>query len=474
MNRKKGRFVMKKENKHLKKWLALGTATVLGFTAVPMGLVPVYAAGESVVEDATGISKEATQNATTLILNGDWKSDLIQDATEVDCYLLDLPKDGYLTIKYIRGTLNLVSLRLFNENLQLYDENGHQEDLPFETTYYLNAGKYYIDVDSYYPEGGTYNIKAEYKEAGNTDTPYHNSFETASELSLNKREIGFLTLNDVDDYYTFTAPETGEYAFSLTADDNPHSSDSKYLTYAELYDSDRIQLNNKNGENFKLKGESSSASTQSAILEKGNTYFLNVHSCDYKSTPGKYTLLWKKADILAEDITVTPTQKTVTAGERLTLSAKITPDTTTKQTVLWTSSDTSLATVKNGKVTTKKPGLVTITAETIDGSKKTASATLSIRPKQTAAPKLKAGKGKLTASWKAQNGADGYQLQYSADKTFKKKKSIDTQKEIKRTLTLSKRTYYVRVRAYVKVNSESNTQKKLYGAWSSAKNVKVK
>ena len=85
--------------------------------------------------------------------------------------------------------------------------------------------------------------------------------------------------------------------------------------------------------------------------------------------------------------------------------------------------------------------------------------------------KLKKGKKKFTATWTKAAGVDGYQVQYSLKKNFKKAKKKNI-KSNKNKLTVkklkSKKTYYVRVRAYKKING-----KNVYSAWSTKK-VKVK
>ena len=83
--------------------------------------------------------------------------------------------------------------------------------------------------------------------------------------------------------------------------------------------------------------------------------------------------------------------------------------------------------------------------------------------------KLKKGKKSFTAQWSKANGVDGYQIQYSLKKNFKKattKYSKGNKLTIKKLK--SKKTYYVRVRAYKKING-----KNVYSAWSTKK-VKVK
>lgn len=92
--------------------------------------------------------------------------------------------------------------------------------------------------------------------------------------------------------------------------------------------------------------------------------------------------------------------------------------------------------------------------------------------------KLKAKKKGIKVSWKKLKGADGYQIQYSLNKKFKKGKKFGTKKvlvkkgkTVKKVLKKlkSKKTYFVRIRAYKIVDG-----KKKFGPWSKKKKVKVK
>lgn len=75
-------------------------------------------------------------------------------------------------------------------------------------------------------------------------------------------------------------------------------------------------------------------------------------------------------DIVATSVTISTPQKTnLIVGETLTLSAVVLPETTTDKTVVWSSSNSSVATVDNtGKVTAIGSGEVTITAKCGDAS----------------------------------------------------------------------------------------------------------
>lgn len=82
-------------------------------------------------------------------------------------------------------------------------------------------------------------------------------------------------------------------------------------------------------------------------------------------------------------------------------------------------------------------------------------------------------KKKIKASWSKVGGASGYQVMWSTYKNFSKNyktKSV-TSKYLSKTVTAaqSKKTYYVRVRAYKTING-----KKVYSPWSSTKKVKTK
>lgn len=96
------------------------------------------------------------------------------------------------------------------------------------------------------------------------------------------------------------------------------------------------------------------------------------------------------------------------------------------------------------------------------------------KPKKVTSPKAKSGKKQMTVTWKRNKKADGYQITYAQSKNFKKakknvmiKKNKTTKKVIKNLKSGKK--YYVKVRAYKKSGN-----KKIYGAYSKVKTIKVK
>jgi|GEM_PF-2954646 len=95
------------------------------------------------------------------------------------------------------------------------------------------------------------------------------------------------------------------------------------------------------------------------------------------------------------------------------------------------------------------------------------------KPGQVKGLKLKAGKKKVTVTYKKVSGATSYKVTYSTSKKFKKAKTVTVKsgKTVKKTISKlkSKKTYYVKVCAVKKVKGKSYT-----GKWSAVKKVKVK
>ena len=69
-------------------------------------------------------------------------------------------------------------------------------------------------------------------------------------------------------------------------------------------------------------------------------------------------------------ITVSPNRLALNVGETANLTAIITPDTAENKNVIWSSSDTDIATVTDGVVTAKAPGVAMIIVQSEDGGYK--------------------------------------------------------------------------------------------------------
>ena len=115
------------------------------------------------------------------------------------------------------------------------------------------------------------------------------------------------------------------------------------------------------------------------------------------------------------------------------------------------------------------------TSEKDEQSKNTTSTSVakskSLKLAKVKITSVKKKKKKIILKWKKVKNAKGYQIQYALNKKFTKKKKTKNTK--KKTITIKKlkrkKTYFIRVRAFVKVGT-----RKTYGKWSKIKRVKIK
>lgn len=111
-----------------------------------------------------------------------------------------------------------------------------------------------------------------------------------------------------------------------------------------------------------------------------------------------------------------------------------------------------------------------------------AAVTITVAPPGTALTQVKAAKGrKMTVRWKKNTVCDGYQVQYSTDKSFKsgvKTETIHKNSVLSQTISgLAKnKTYYARVRTFKRVSGTGLYQgwfKNYCSAWSKPMGVRV-
>lgn len=193
----------------------------------------------------------------------------------------------------------------------------------------------------------------------------------------------------------------------------------------------------------------------------------NQNTSDSKKTQNSSTT----NNLKKQKITKVSSTYKKSVGQSFTLKPKA------KGKITYKTGNKKVATVNSkGKVTVKGTGKATITVTakaTSTYSKSVKKITVYGVPKKPEMKKLTAGKKKFTVQWKKDKKADGYQVQYSTDKKFKKNvKSVNvSKKSTKATVKKLKngKTYRVRVRSYKKING-----KKYYSGWGKVKSVKVK
>lgn len=120
-----------------------------------------------------------------------------------------------------------------------------------------------------------------------------------------------------------------------------------------------------------------------------------------------------------------------------------------------------------------KPGYGTVQVTLKGNYQGILKATFTIAPRKVTGSKVTNVKGKkMKVTWKKESLVQGYEICYATNTKFtKNKKTVTVQSSAKsKTISkLKKKTYYVRVRAFAKVNG-----KKVYGTWSQSKKVQIK
>lgn len=96
----------------------------------------------------------------------------------------------------------------------------------------------------------------------------------------------------------------------------------------------------------------------------------------------KATSTFKTAPVAVTGVTLNKTNTSILVGANETLTATVAPTTATNKAVTWTTSDATIATVTNGKVTGVKAGTATITVKTTDGNKTATCAVTVTEPQE--------------------------------------------------------------------------------------------
>ncbi|WP_329383593.1 Ig-like domain-containing protein [Anaerofustis sp. HA2171] len=153
------------------------------------------------------------------------------------------------------------------------------------------------------------------------------------------------------------------------------------------------------------------------------------------------------------------------------LTGEVYPSNADDKTIQWSSSNTKVAKVENGKITPVADGSAVIKAETKDGKIAYCNVKVNLPKKKITVGKvnslkIKSGKKSATITISKASNAKYYEIYRSTNKStgFKKVATVKSTKYVNKKLT-SKKTYYYKVRA---VNGSTK------GSFSKVYKVKVK
>lgn len=344
---------------------------------------------------------------------------------------------------------------------------------------------------------GTTSVRIYMLNCGELETTYPNVFADANEytsrwdIKVNPAETSFF------DNYIMDTPDPGkeiEFVFSIGGGGMNHLDIEDEFVIKGI--GDYVKVLNTDGEEQERgidlifaphpgSGGGTGGGPSRAVdvivkiapntLNGGETYKLAItsglHTTTRDALDKDIYFTFTTAPVLAQKVALNQTNATLDEGERIALTASVSPEKATDKSIAWTSSNEKVAKVdSSGNVTAISAGTATVKATAKDGSNVSASCKVTVDPvfRKLSAKAVSNGHKSIKVSWSKDAKADGYTV-YRYNKTagtFKAIKNTGKRSFINKGLTSGKR-YTYKVRAYRVLNG-----KKVYGAYSAKKSAK--
>ena len=404
-------------------------------------------------------------------------SGVITNMDDIDYYTFSLNSAGYVSITFSHAYRDESNTRwtvsILNSNAgEMLSRDFTPNTLKPVTTCCLGlpAGSYYLKISrdtSWYAYSD-----AEYKFTLNKTTS--SVWETESNdnvayrsdpIKLNTNYHGAITNMDDTDYYQFTVATTGTYHFIFS---HPYA-DISYSRWAVAVLNDNLGEISK----FTYYPNATAKVTNDVYLSKGSYYLKITRDTGwYVFVDSTYTFMVKTGAGIPDPDKIDLSKAKVTGLKDQVYSGKaFKPEPTVKLSgkTLVKGKDYTLSYKNN-----KNIGKATVTVAGKGEYTGSVEKSFDILPKAVALSSVKtAGKKALTVQWKKGTKVTGYQVEYSLKADFSGAKSVTIAKASTTKYTIEKlkggKKYYVRVRAFAKVNG-----KKYYSEWSEAKSRKTK
>ncbi len=252
--------------------------------------------------------------------------------------------------------------------------------------------------------------------------------------------------------------------------------DDSYASLKKALDAAEALGDNATAAEFKAAKEAIDAAIEALAYKPADYTKVDEAIAKVPSDLSKYTEETAKA--VTDAVAAVVRDKNITEQDVVDGYAKAIEDAIAGLQAKQTSSKTTSKTTNTTAKTTK----ATKATRSADAVKKDKSAAKKAM-KQAKITKLtvKSKAKKINATWNKVKKAKGYEVQVSTNKKFKKSKIIFKKLTTKKKLTIknkkikSKKTYYVRVRAYATYKDTNNVVQKVYSAWNKKlRKVKVK
>lgn len=200
-----------------------------------------------------------------------------------------------------------------------------------------------------------------------------------------------LSIASVDDG-KITAHKPGKATITVKTDDGGKTATCDVVVTAKIFPVEEVSLDKKSievtlGDEFTLTAtiKPDNATNKNLLWSSSNSQVASVNEGRVVTHQvGKVTITAKSEDggktascdvVIKEKVypvtgvTLDSSSIELTEGDEFTLTANISPNNATNKNVTWSSSNSSVASVSNGKVAALKAGKATITVKTDDGGK---------------------------------------------------------------------------------------------------------
>lgn len=441
------KYLKRVKGKNMKK---LGSILVVLMMCLTFGTTVKAAAGLTEV-----IGSSTMENATPISYNVDYVS--AKDGEDMYYKFTTPAKKAYyflyvknINIAYSRGDFYVKIENAYGEKIT---GTGYDVDSPNESTTLQTllepATTYYIHANG--SNNGNFRMYLSYNEDNVGDT-----MDTSTKVSLNSNVTGTIDGDGDVDCYCFQTGNYKDYVLNFKNLSGERMTAYVYNQYGEVLTYEKyIYSYNYDGVNLYLNN-----------LAPNTKYYVKTYSYYSGYWDQKYLFKVSPNRIAIQDTTIS--YKTTYTYSGKTIQPGLTV----------TYNGTTLSKGKDYTVTysnNKKPGRGKITIKGLNGYTGTVTKKFDILPKRQKIKKLTNVSGrKLKVSYTKESTATGYEIQISPFKNFifdiqtvnvkGKKNSAKTIKNLTKN-----KTYYVRVRTYVKSGSTT-----VSGAWSSVKKIKIK
>lgn len=422
--------------------------------------------------------------------------DEITDDAEEFVYNFELTESGTLTLDFVteaervKGRLTYLNgTKEQNIDTLQYIDKGSQS-----MSYDLAPGKYYYTVKKVLKHLGKFSITASFVPSGETYTGDNNSINevrNSDPVVLGSIVNGQIAENDAYDYYKFHLDKAGQVTVTVHVDAASvdaslyDSSDSKLVKIGTISKGDASYSYDLAAGDYYLEFEQTGLSAKHVTgnycfvigFTSANETFTGDNNTINQVYAGDGVVLTKKVKgqlALNDDCDYYKVNIPKAGKYVIYVNSKVSE----VSVVIYDSTQTYTGTFNHEKGTanhtvTLSKGNNYIKFEKANKSSGTGVYVFKVSPKGVALSKVTAGKKSFKAIWKKGTG-NGYQLQYSTTKKFSKGvKSVIISKPATVSKTVKKlksgKTYYVRVRSFVK-----SGKTRYYSSWSKIKKVKVR